>query len=157
VPVADALLLRSPRSAGFAAAVPPFLLAAVAVAAGLRRADVDTHARGEAMLLTATVVAFAAGLFLETGTGAAVVANLALAFLAAGRIVRGLSWLARGPFWEGLVVAAVVGMSRVVEVTAPGWPRFTFAFLIAAGAVAAGTAFELRRSRGPDEARAHTP
>ena len=41
--------------------------------------DVDAHARGEAMLLSATVVAFAAGLFLETGAGAAVVANLALA------------------------------------------------------------------------------
>lgn len=157
VPVAGALLLRSPGSAGFAAAVPPFLLAVAALAAGLRRADVDAHARGEAMLLTATVIAFAAGLFLETGIGAAVVANLALAFLAAGRIVRGLSWLARAPFWEGLVVAAIVGMSRVLEVKLDGWPRFTSAFLIAAGAVAAGTAFELRRARTPDEARARTP
>ncbi|HET7826968.1 MAG TPA: hypothetical protein VFK90_16655 [Anaeromyxobacter sp.] len=157
VPVAGALLLRSPTSPGLLAAAPPFLLALAALVAGLRRTDVDAHARGEAMLLTATVLAFAAGLFLDTGSGAAVVANLALAFLAAGRIVRGVSWLARGAFWEGLVVAAIVAMSRMVEVTLPGWPRFTGAFLVAAGAVAAGTVFERRRARAPDEAHAHAP
>jgi hypothetical protein len=156
VPVASALLLRSTSNPGFLAAVPPFLLALAALAVGLRRADVDAHARGEAMLLTATVLAFAAGLFLETGSGAAVVANLALAFLAAGRIVRGISWLARGPFWEGLLVAAVLAASRMLEVTLAGWPRATGAFLVAAGAVAAGTVFERRRARVPDEARAHS-
>ncbi len=147
VPVAEALRLRSTSSPGFTAAIPSLLVAFAAVAVGLRRRDVDAHARGEAMLLAATVVAFGAGLFLETGKGAAFVANLALAFLAAGRIVRGVSWLARGAFWEGLALAAVLAGSRVVEVPLAGWPRFTGAFLVFAGAVAAGLFFERRRAR----------
>lgn len=153
--VADALRLDSAASPGFLAAVPGFLMALAAVVAGLRRPEVDAHARGEAMLLTATVVAFAAGLFLDTGLGAAVVANLALAFLAAGRIVRGVSWLSRAAFWEGLVVAAVLVAIRVVDIQVAGWPRVTGAFLVAAAAAAAGTVFERRRARAPDELRAH--
>ncbi|HEY6099245.1 MAG TPA: hypothetical protein VIW03_07430 [Anaeromyxobacter sp.] len=155
VRVADALRFRSAPGPALLASIPPLLLAIGAVLAGLRRADVDAHARGEAMLLSATVLAFAAGLSLESGTGAAVVANLALAFLAAGRIVRGVSWLARGPFWEGLLVAAILAASRVVEVTLAGWPRFTLAFLVAAGALSGGLSFERRRSRAPDPARLH--
>jgi hypothetical protein len=157
VPVADALRFRSASSPGLLAALPPFLLALFAVVLGLRRTEVDAHARGEAMLLTATVLAFAAGLFLESGVGAAVVANLALAFLAAGRIVRGVSWMARGAFWEGLLVAAVVAGSRVAEVPLAGWPRATSAFLVAAGTTAAGLLFERRRAREPSEAPAHAP
>lgn len=154
VPVAEALRLPSVATPGFLAAVPTFLLALAAVLAGLRRSDVDAHARGEAMLLTMTVLAFTAGLFLETGKGAAVVANLALAFLAAGRIVRGLSWGSRGAFWEGLAVAAVLAGTRIIEVALPGWPRFTGAFLVGAGAIAAGLFFERRRARAPEGARA---
>ena len=97
--------------------VLPLLAAATAaLAVGLRRDDVDPLARGEAMLLGATVIAIGAGLSLEAGRGAVVVANLALAFLAIGRIVRGLSWLARGPFWEGMAVAGVVVASRFLEI-----------------------------------------
>jgi hypothetical protein len=107
------------------------------------------------MLLVATVVAFAAGLSLETGTGAAIVANLALAFLAVGRIVRGVSWLARGPFWEGLAVAAVVAASRVVDVAgAPALRGAGVAIVLVAAAVA-GLAFERRRARAPGAAGAH--
>ncbi|HEY6005938.1 MAG TPA: DUF2157 domain-containing protein, partial [Anaeromyxobacter sp.] len=155
LPVAEALRLRSAASPGFLAALPPFLLALAAVVAGLRRREVDAHARGEAMLLTATVVAFAAGLFLESGTGAAVVANLSLAFLAAGRIVRGVSWMARGAFWEGLLVGAVLVASRIVDVPLTPWPRATGAFLVAAGAAAAGTLFERRRWHALHEVQAH--
>ena len=107
---------------GVALGVLPLLAAATAaLAVGLRRDDVDPLARGEAMLLGATVIAIGAGLSLEAGRGAVVVANLALAFLAIGRIVRGLSWLARGPFWEGMAVAGVVVASRFLEIETRLW------------------------------------
>ncbi len=134
---------------GLLAALPAFALAAVAAAMGLRRTDVEPHARGEAMLLVATVVAFAAGLSLEDGKGAAIVANLGLAFLAVGRVVRGLSWLSRGPFWEGLLVGAVLLASRVLDVTGAGWVRAAGVALVVAGAAALGLAFERRRARTP--------
>ncbi|HSD19592.1 MAG TPA: DUF2157 domain-containing protein [Anaeromyxobacter sp.] len=128
--------------------VLPLLAAATAaLAVGLRRDDVDPLARGEAMLLGATVIAIGAGLSLEAGRGAVVVANLALAFLAIGRIVRGLSWLARGPFWEGMAVAGVVVASRFLEIETRLWLKG--AAFIACGVlvIAAGVAFERRRAR----------
>ncbi len=149
VAVADALRFRSPGSTGLLAALPALLLALTAVLLGLRRTDVDAQARGEAMLLVATVIAFATGLFLETGTGTAVVANMALAFLAAGRIVRGLSWCARPPFWEGLLVAAVLAVSRVPDVTSSGWARAGGVVLVAAAVASAALVFERRRARAP--------
>lgn len=155
VPVAEALRLRSAASAGLLAAIPTFLFALGAVLAGIRRTEVDAHARGEAMLLAATVLAFTAGLFLEGGTGTAVVANLALAFLAAGRLVRGVSWLARGPFWEGLAVASVLAASRTLDVDVPHWPRAGGAFLVVAAAIAAGLFFERHRAHAPGTPRLH--
>jgi hypothetical protein len=155
VPIAEGLRLRSAASAGLLAAIPTFLFAAGAVVAGLRRTEVDAHARGEAMLLAATVLAFTAGLFLEGGIGTAVVANLALAFLAAGRIVRGVSWLTRGPFWEGLVVATVLVANRSIDVGVPGWPRAAGAFLVVVAAIAAGLFFERHRAHAPGAARLH--
>lgn len=156
VAIADAVRLRvGPTSPGLLAAVPAFVLAAAAVIAGLRRADVEPHARGEAMLLAATVVAFAAGLSLEDGAGAAIVANLALAFLAVGRIVRGLSWLSRAPFWEGLVVATVLVASRVLDVVGAPWLRVAALALVVAGAAVFGLVFERRRGRAPVPANLH--
>ena len=156
-PIADALRFRSATSPGLLAALPPLLLALCAIVLSLRRHEVEARARGEAILVTTAVLAFAAGLLLETGVGVAVAANLALAFLAAGRIVRGVSSMARGAFWEGLLVAAVVAGSRVAEVPLEGWPRATSAFLVAAGTTAAGLLFERRRTREPHEAPAHAP
>jgi hypothetical protein len=154
VAVADAVGLRlGLASPGLLAAVPPFLLAAFAVAAGLRRSDVEAHARGEAMLLAATVVALGAGLALEGGHGTAAVANLALAFLAVGRVVRGLAWLARAPFWEGLVVAAVLVASRLADVLAGAWVRGAAVGAVFAAALLAGVLFERRRSRAPGPAQ----
>lgn len=153
VAVADAVRFRvGPASPGLLAAIPAFVLAAAAVIAGLRRTDVEAHARGEAMLLAATVVALAAGLALEDGGGAAAVANLALAFLAVGRIVRGLSWLSRGPFWEGLVVATALVASRVLDLPAAPWLRAVALGAVLAGAAAFALAFERRRARTPDPA-----
>ncbi|HET8539918.1 MAG TPA: hypothetical protein VFL83_08605 [Anaeromyxobacter sp.] len=150
VAVADAVRFRiGIESPGLLAAVPAFALAAAAAVMGLRRTDVEPHARGEAMLLAATVVAFAAGLSLDDGNGAAIVANLALAFLAVGRVVRGLSWLARGPFWEGLVVAAVLLSSRLLDVTGAAWLRAVGVAAVIAAAAAFGLAFERRRARTP--------
>lgn len=155
VAVAGAVRIRAGlASPGLLAAIPAFALGAVAAAIGLRRADVEPHARGEAMLLVATVVAFAAGLSLESGSGAAIVANLALAFLAVGRIVRGRSWLARGPFWEGLVVAAVLLASRALDLFSAPWARVAGVAAVAASAIALGVAFERRRARTPGPAGA---
>lgn len=156
VAIADALRFRSGlASPGLVAAVPAFLLAAAAVLAGLRRSDVEAHARGEAMLLAATVIAFAAGLALEAGEGAAIVANLALAFLAVGRVVRGLSWRARAPFYEGLGVGAVLVASRFLDVAPAAWLRLAGVAATAVGAAAAALAFERRRARGGQPARLH--
>ncbi len=135
---------------GLLAAVPPLLVAAAAVLTGIQRADVDAHVRGEAMLLVATVVAFAAGLSLDTGNGTALVATMALAFLAVGRIVRGLSWLARGPFIEGIVVATVVIASRAFDVFPSIWISLTIATVCLAAAATALIAFERLRTRAPE-------
>ena len=122
VRVADAARFQTGlASEGLLAALPPFLLAGGAVAAGLRRTDVDAHTRGEAMLLVATVVAFAAGLSLDTGNGTALVATMALAFLAVGRIVRGISFGARGAFVEGIALAALIVASRAFDVFPSPW------------------------------------
>lgn len=156
VVVADAVRFRAgATSPGLLAAVPAFVLAAAAVIAGLRRGDVEPHARGEAMLLAATVLAVGAGLALETGRGAAIVANLALAFLAVGRIVRGVSWLARAPFWEGLVVASVLVASRAADVVAAPGLRLAAIGAVATAALVAGLAFERRRARTPAPADPH--
>lgn len=130
-----------------AAAGPALALALAALAIGLRRDDVEPLARGEAMLLFATVLAFAAGLSLETGRAASLVANLVLAFLAAGRIVRGLSANRRAPFWEGMAIAGLVLVTRFLENDLPLWVRGT-AFLVAGLVViVAGAWFERRRAR----------
>jgi hypothetical protein len=150
VPVADAARFRNPlASEGLLAALPPFLVAAAAVAIGRRRTDVDAHARGEAMLLAATVIAFAAGLSLDTGNGTALVATMSLAFLAVGRIVRGLAFLQRGPFLEGIAVATVLVASRAFDVFPSRWISIggATAVLVAAGAAVIG--FERRRARAP--------
>ncbi len=145
---AEATRFRSGlASEGLLAAVPPLLGAAFAVVAGLRRPDMDAHTRGEAMLLVATVVAFAAGLSLDTGGGTALVATMALVFLAVGRIVRGLSWLARAPFLEGIVVAAVLVASHAFDVFPSTWIAVGAASFCLAAAAAAVIGFERRRAR----------
>lgn len=155
VPIADALRFRAGLgSQGLVAALPPFLLAAGAVAAGMRRTDVDHHTRGEAMLLAATVVAFAAGLSLDTGNGTAIVATMSLAFLAVGRIVRGLSWLSRAPFLEGIGVATLLVMSRSFSVFPSERVAIGIGVVCLAGAIAAVIGFERRRARAPEPTRA---
>ena len=151
VPVADAARFKSGlASEGLLAALPPLLLAGAAVVTGLRRTDVDTHTRGEAMLLVATVVAFAAGLSLDTGNGTALVATMSLAFLAVGRIVRGLSSICRSAFVEGIGVAAVLVASRAFDVFPSLWLSIGLATLVLAAAAVAVLGFERRRARAPD-------
>lgn len=145
---AEATRFRSGlASEGLLAALPPLLVAGAAVVTGLRRADVDAHARGEAMLLVATVVAFAAGLSLDTGGGTALVATMSLAFLAVGRIVRGLSWSSRAPFLEGVGVVAVLVASHAFDVFPSAWVAAGAAAICLAGAGAAVIGFERRRAR----------
>jgi hypothetical protein len=150
VRVAEATRFRSGlASEGLISAAPPLLAATAAVLAGLRRTDVCAHARGEAMLLVGTVVAFAAGLSLDTGNGTAIVATMSLAFLAVGRIVRGLSWLARDAFLEGIAVATLLVASRAFEVFPSTWIAVGAAVACALAAGGAVLGFERRRSRAP--------
>jgi hypothetical protein len=108
------------------------------------------------MLLTATCVAFAAGLSLDTGSGTALVATMSLAFLAVGRIVRGLAFLTRAPFLEGIAVAAVLVASRAFDVFPSLWISVGLAVAVLAGAAFAVATFERRRARAaaPVAARA---
>ena len=150
VRIADvARFQRGIQSEGILAALPPLLVAAAAVAVGHRRTDVDAHARGEAMLLVATVVALAAGLALDTGNGTALVATMALAFLAVGRVVRGLAFLSRAHFVEGIVVAAVLVASRAFDVFPSRWIALSVGAAVVLAAIAAVIGFERRRARGP--------
>ena len=135
------------QSEGVLAALPPLLVAAAAVGVGHRRADVDAHARGEAMLLVATVVALAAGLSLDTGNGTALVATMSLAFLAVGRIVRGLAFLARAPFLEGIAVATLLVASRAFDVFPSRWLSLAIVASVLVAAAAAVVGFERRRTR----------
>lgn len=100
-------------------ALLPYLAAAAFLLAGLRDPEVDSLARGEAMLVAATAVAFLLGLSLETGRGAALVASLAIAFLAVGRIVRGISWRARASLVEGVAVGVLLVAARLLELLGP--------------------------------------
>jgi hypothetical protein len=152
VGVAEATRFRSGlASEGLVSALPPLIAAVAALAAGLRRTDVDAHARGEAMLLVATVVAFAAGLSLDTGAGTATVAAMSLAFLSVGRMVRGLSWHARKPFFEGVAVAVLLAASHAFGVFPSLWIAVAAAAACIAAAAVAVYAFERRSARPPLE------
>jgi hypothetical protein len=154
VQIADAARFRTGVSSeGLLAAVPPFLLGVAAVWSGWGRADIDPHTRGEAMLLVATVLAFAAGLSLDTGAGTALVAAMALAFLAVGRIVRGLTSLCRASFIEGVGIAALLVASRGFDVFPSRWLATVVAVAVACASVLAVIGFERRRARVPAEDR----
>jgi len=149
--LADVARFRTGVSSGLVAAMPLFLVGVAAVWSGWRRTDVDAHTRGEAMLLVATVLAFAAGLSLDTGAGTALVATMALAFLAVGRIVRGLSSQCRASFLEGVGIATLLVASRGFDYFPSAWVASVVGV---AGVVAAASAvigFERRRTRIPLE------
>ncbi len=129
------------------ATLPAAALAALLLGRGLRREDVDPLARGEAMLIGAAVPGLLAGLSLRTGLGAAVLANMALVFLAFGRIVRGLSWLRRGPFWEGIALAALLVLARFFEIEELLWLKGAVFIGCGVGVLLAGAAFERRLAR----------
>lgn len=149
-------LSRSQALAFAALAVPAAALAVAALWAGLRRPEVEPLARGEALLVLGTAFALGTGLSLpdSSGAGAALIANLALGFLAAGRIMRGLSALRRGPFWEGIALAGLLGLTRFLSLDVELWVKGS-AFIAAGVAVfAAGFAFERRRVSGEEVAHA---
>lgn len=112
------------RSAWIAAPGSPTLLLAVvplaAIAAlllfiGLKREKVDPLARGEAMLMVAALPAVYAGLALEGGRGAVIVANLAIAYLGLGRIMRGRSSRSGAALREGIAIVVVLLACRALE------------------------------------------
>lgn len=114
--VARAARIADPGSPSLLLAVVPLaLVAGLLLAAGLRRANVDPLARGEAMLMVAALPAVYAGLSLEDGRGAVTVANLALAFLGLGRIVRGKASGRRAVLAEGIAIVALLTLARIVE------------------------------------------
>jgi hypothetical protein len=155
--VADAVRLPRWPPAALAAVVPAVLVAAALVAAGLRRRDVDPLTRGEAMLLTATAIALAIGHALPTGTGTALVANLALAFVAVGRIVRGSSTRDRSSFYEGAGLVAALACARVLELRPPAWLAAVLVLAIGAALAAAAFRFERRRARAGAAPAAGSP
>jgi hypothetical protein len=116
-PVARAARIASPGSPTLLLAVVPLaLVAAILLAAGLRRDNVDSLARGEAMLMVVALPAVYAGLTLEGGRGAILVANLAVAFLGLGRIVRGRTSGDRAALLEGIAVVGLLTAARIAEV-----------------------------------------
>src|SRR6266540_3474118 len=119
------------------ATLPPAILAALLLA------------RGEAMLIAFTIPAILAGLSLRDAFGAAIVANLSLAFLALGRMVRGLSSLARAPFWEGIAVATVLVVARFIEIETRLWLKGAAFIACGVAVTVAGLAFERRLASRP--------
>ncbi|MGB8930397.1 MAG: DUF2157 domain-containing protein, partial [Anaeromyxobacteraceae bacterium] len=132
------------------ASVPLALVAGALLLAGLKREKVDALARGEAMLLVVSLPALYAGLAIEDGRGAVIVANLALAYLGLGRVVRGLSSLQRAPFWEGVLVLAVLIVSRFFEIEHLLWLKGLAFIACGAGVTVAAMAFERRLHRGAE-------
>lgn len=115
--VAQSARVASPGSPTLLLAVVPLAaVAALLLVAGLRREKVDPLARGEAMLMVVALPAVYAGLSLEGGRGAVLVANLAVAFLGLGRIMRGRSSGQRAVLAEGIAVLAALVAARLAEV-----------------------------------------
>lgn len=115
--VAEAAHIASPGSPTLLLAVLPLAaIAALLLAIGLKREKVDPLARGEAMLMVAALPAVYAGLSLEGGRGAVIVANLAILFLGLGRIVRGRSSGIAASRVEGMVVVGLLVAARIAEV-----------------------------------------
>ncbi len=114
--VARAAQIASPGSPTLLLAVAPLaVIAALLLAAGLRRQNVDPLARGEAMLMVVAIPAVYAGLSLEGGRGAVLVANVAVAYLGLGRIVRGRASGNRAALAEGVVILALLVLARLLE------------------------------------------
>jgi hypothetical protein len=76
---------------------------------------------------------------------------MALAFLAVGRIMRGLSTLSRKAFVEGIAIAALLVGSRGFDVFPSFWISVAIAAAVLLLAVAALIGFERRRARAPEE------
>lgn len=116
--VAQALHVGAPGSPALLLAVGPLaVIAALLLLAGLRRDNVDPLARGEAMLMVVALPAIYVGLSLENGRGAVIVANLAIAYLGTGRVVRGRSSGDKGALFEGVAVIAALLAARALEFT----------------------------------------
>jgi hypothetical protein len=117
--VADWLRFATPAPGVFFVAVAPLtVVLAGCLLRGLRRAELDPLVRGEALLATATIPALLAGLSLPTATGAVIVANLAVLFLALGRMARGASRRDAASLWEGVALATALVLARFGEVLA---------------------------------------
>lgn len=114
--VARGARIDTPASPTLLLAVAPLaVIAALLLAAGLRREQVDPLARGEAMLMVVALPAVYAGLCLEGGRGAILVANVAVGYLGLGRIVRGRASGQRAVLWEGVAILAVLVLARLAE------------------------------------------
>lgn len=114
--VARAAQIVSPGSPTLLLAVVPLaVVAALLLVVGLRREHVDPLARGEAMLMVVALPAVYAGLSLENGHGAVLVANVAVAYLGLGRILRGRASGKRGVLGEGVAILAVLIAARLAE------------------------------------------
>jgi hypothetical protein len=114
--VARAARIDSPGSPTLLLAVVPLaVIAALLLVAGLRREQVDPLARGEAMLMVVALPAVYAGLCLEGGRGAILVANVSVAYLGLGRIVRGRASGQRAVLVEGVAILGLLVLARLAE------------------------------------------
>ncbi len=131
--------------------LPPALAAAALLAAGLPR-----RAEGPAKVVAGVTAAFAILLTLalqvvQDATSLVVLANVAVLGIAAARMALGLRERLRGPFWEGLAVAAVVAASRFFEIESMLWLKGAGFIGCGVAVLLAGMAFERRRRAGGAE------
>ena len=120
-------------------------LAAGALGLGLLRRRGGARPLGEALLAAAGVAAVALGIRLESPLLVAVAANVALVGLAGLRIVEGIASLRRGPFWEGVALAAALLVARFLEIEKLLWLKGLGFIACAAAVTWAAVAFERRR------------
>jgi len=123
----------------------PVLIAAAALGAYALRAREERSRALTAAVATGLAAAYAAVAFAGAPSVAlAVAANVALLALAAIRIVHGLQAERRGPFWEGLGLAAVVACSRFVAIDELLWLKGLGFIACGVGVIVAAVQFEKR-------------
>jgi uncharacterized membrane protein len=132
-------------------ALPVALAALALLVVGLR-----SRAAWPARVVGVVAAVFAALLFLLVQilrdlSLVAVLANAAVLALAGVRMAQGLRERRRGPFWEGLVVVAVVAVSRFFEIESMLWLKGAGFIACGVGVIVGGLTFERRLRAGGSE------
>jgi len=129
-------------------ALPTALAAAALLARGLR-GEGELPARLVAGVTAAYAVLFTLALqVLEEALLLTALANVGLLAVAGTRMAQGLRERLRGPFWEGLAVAAAVAAARFFEIESMLWLKGAGFIGCGVAVIVAGMAFE-RRLKAP--------